>query len=78
MKFLIKRPFVRMMHYNCQYPNYFLSPFIASLITGSIFSIIIKENINKKLSYNNKQNEEIIERLKNIEKHLDKNKNIEY
>ena len=67
---IMKIPFVRMIHYNCKYPNY-LSPFVASLITGSIFSIIIKENINKKLLYNNKQNEEIISRLKNIEKHLD-------
>jgi hypothetical protein len=52
----------------CKYPGYLFSPFIASLITGSIFSIIIKEHIHKKLLYVERQNDEIIARLKNLQK----------
>ena len=41
------------------------SQFMSSLAVGSIFSIIIKEHINKELLYVKRQNEEIIQRLKN-------------
>ena len=67
--------FTRLFSYNCytiankcKYPVYLFSPFMASLVTGSIFSIIIKEHINKELLYVKRQNEEIIVRLKELQK----------
>ena len=47
--------------------DYIWSPLNASLITGSIFSIMIIESIKKDLLYMTRQNEEIITRLKRLE-----------
>ena len=52
---------------NCRARVYLLSPFTASLGSGFIFSIIIKEYINKELLHIKLQNVEIIERLKTLE-----------
>ena len=67
--------FTRKFSYNCytiankcKYPEYIFSPFMASLVTGSIFSIIIKESVKKELIYIKRQNEEIIVRLKELQK----------
>jgi hypothetical protein len=57
---------------NCNATQYILSPFFASLITGAIYSIGIKEHISRDNLYIKRQNEEIIERLKRIEKELPK------
>ena len=47
--------------------DYIWSPFSASLIAGSLFSIIIKESIKNDLLYMTRQNEEIIIRVKRLE-----------
>jgi len=52
----------------CTRPDYIFSPFGASLVVGSIFSIVIKEYISKELLYVKRQNEEIIGRLKNLQR----------
>lgn len=51
----------------CKAHNYILSPFVASLLSGAIFSYSIKNFIETKLLYTNRMNEEIIIRLKKIE-----------
>ena len=55
-------------NYKCKAPVYLFSPFMASLFVGSIFSLINKEYISDELLYVKRQNEEIIERLKNLDK----------
>ena len=68
MKFLTR--------FSCLYCNvaaykrntYILSTFI----TGAIFSVVVKEYIKKELLYVKRQNEEIIVRLKCIEKRIEK------
>lgn len=64
----MKRSFSNCYASKCKYhisSQFILSQFMSSLAAGSIFSIIIKEHINKELLYVKRQNEEIIERLKN-------------
>ena len=61
-----KRPFSTSCNTTCK-ADYIWSPLSASLITGSLFSIIIKESINTNLLYITRQNEEIIIRLKRLE-----------
>lgn len=53
--------------YNTCKLDYILSPFMASLLTGSLFSISIKNSIKNDLSYIIHQNDEIIVRLKKLE-----------
>lgn len=64
--------FIRRMYSNsnCNYksPDYVFSPFSASLVVGSLYSIISKEHVSKELLYVKIQNEEIITRIKNLEK----------
>jgi hypothetical protein len=44
------------------------SPFTASLFVGSIYSVIIKEYTGKEFLYIKRQNEDIIKRLKELNK----------
>ena len=53
---------------NCNYPEYMFSPMGAVITGGCIFSLSIKAYISDKLIYIERQNDEIIERLKRIEK----------
>ena len=61
-----KRPFSTSCNTTCK-ADYIWSPFSASLIAGSLFSIIIKESIKNDLLYMTRQNEEIIIRVKRLE-----------
>lgn len=54
--------------YKCNYPEYMFSPMGAVLVGGSFWSFIIKDYISRELLFVKRQNEEIIERLKRIEK----------
>lgn len=54
--------------YKCKYPEYIFSPMGAVITGGCIFSISIKTYISRELLFVKRQNEEIIERLKRIEK----------
>jgi hypothetical protein len=56
------------LHCNCNASTYLLSPFSASLLTGCLFSVTIKEHVSNELLYIKRQNEEIIARLKRLEK----------
>lgn len=54
--------------YKCKYPEYMYSPMGAVITGGCIFSLSIKAYIRDNLLYIERQNDEIIERLKRIEK----------
>lgn len=62
---------------NCNYPQYMFSPIGAVIFGGCIFSVSIKAHIGQKLVYIERQNEEIIERLRCIEKEKETQNNIE-
>lgn len=62
-----KRMYSMQSSCNCNTSEYVFSPFMASLIVGSIFSIIIKNHMSNEMLYVTQQNEEIIARLKKIE-----------
>lgn len=64
-----KGTFIRRMYSNtnCRARGYLFSPFTASLGSGFIFSIIIKDYIREELVHIKLQNLEIIERLKTLE-----------
>jgi hypothetical protein len=66
--------FTRYFSYNCcaaayqyKHTHYIFSPFAASLLTGAIYSFVIKEWVSKELLYVKRQNEEIIARLKKLQ-----------
>jgi len=53
---------------SCNYPEYMFSPMGAVITGGCIFSFSIKAYLSEKLLYIERQNDEIIARLKRIEK----------
>ena len=59
--------------YKCNYPEYMFSPMGAVITGGCIFSFSVKAYISEKLLYIERQNDEIIERLKRIEKETQNN-----
>jgi hypothetical protein len=59
--------------YKCNYPEYMFSPIGAVITGGCIFSFSIKHHISNELLYIERQNDEIIERLKRIEKETQNN-----
>ena len=63
--------------YKCNYSEHMFSPMGAVIFGGCIFSFSIKAHIGQKLVYIERQNDEIIERLKRIEKEKETQNNIE-
>ena len=63
--------------YKCNYPEYMFSPMGAVILGGCIFSISIKRYVSQELLYIERQNDEIIARLKRIEKEKETQNNIE-